>query len=245
MRDKVRVYGQARGNTADNLIQSCLALRNAGYTAIGHINPFLDDASTPLRCNFAGSMDAAVSLVFAIRDAVGLDVDLCIDVHRRLNPAQAIAFGHAIRDTSPLFYEDPIRPDSIGAMARVQSGVSLPVATGERIYSLDDFKQLCVSGAVSYLRPSIGLCGGFTGAMRLAALAQAFDIALIPHNTFSPITTMASLHLSTAIPNFLICEYPTSLYLDGIGSTELAAQALVKEELQHVDGYVSAPDRPG
>lgn len=130
-------------------------------------------------------------------------------------------------------------------MARVQDCVPLPVATGERIYSLDDFKQLCTSRAVAYLRPSIGLCGGFTGTMRLAALAQAFDIAIVPHNTLSPVTTMASLHLSAAIPNFLICEYPTSLYHDGIGSTELAGRSLVATAPGHIGGYVPLPQMPG
>lgn len=241
VRDKIRVYGQARGDTADGLIQSCMDLRDAGFTAIGHINPFLDDGSTPLTCNFARPMEAAVKLVFDIRAAVGPDVDLCIDVHRRLSPAQAIAFGHDIQKVCPLFYEDPIRPDSSDTMARVQVNVPIPVATGERIYSLDGFKQLCLSRAASYLRPSICLCGGFTGAMRLAALAQAFDISLVPHNTFSPIATLASLHFSAAIPNLLICEYPTSLYLDGIASTELAGRGLVKTYPRVEDGYVPVP----
>lgn len=245
MRDSIRVYGQARGATPEDMIQSCLALRDAGYTAIGHINPFLDDARLPDGVNFARSMDSGARLAFAIREAVGLDVDLCIDVHRRLDPAQAVAFGHAIRDMRPLFYEDPIRPDCIDAMARVQANVPVPVATGERIYSLDDFRQLCASGAASYLRPSIGLCGGFTGAMRIAALAQAFDIGLIPHNTFSPVATMASLHLCAAIPNLLICEYPTSLYLDGICSTELVGRELVDGVPDRIGGYVSPPVGPG
>lgn len=245
LRDRIRLYGQARGNTADDLIRSCIALRNAGYTAIGHINPFLDDASTPLSTSFARALEAATSVVFAIREAVGLDVDLCIDVHRRLNPAQAIAFGHAIREARPLFYEDPIRADSIDAMARVQANVPVPVATGERVYSLDDFRQLCVSGSASYLRPCIGLCGGFTGAMRVAALAHAFDIAVIPHNTFSPVATMASLHLCAAVPNLLICEYPTSLYLDGHWSTELVGRELVTAIPHQAGGYAPVPVGPG
>ncbi|WP_292302937.1 mandelate racemase/muconate lactonizing enzyme family protein [Mesorhizobium sp.] len=245
MREKVRVYGQARGNSADDLIQSCLALRDAGYTAIGHINPFLDEAGKPFCSSFARAMEEATSLVFAIRRAVGLDVDLCIDVHRRLNPAQAIAFGYAIRDAHPLFYEDPIRPDSIDAMTRVQANVPVPVATGERVYSLDDFRQLCMSRAASYLRPCMGLCGGFTGAMRVAALAQAFDITIIPHNTFSPVATMASLHLCVALPNLLICEYPTSLYLDGVSSTELVGRDLVTSVPRLDAGYAPVPIGPG
>jgi galactonate dehydratase len=245
MRDRIRVYGQARGATPEDMIESCLALRDAGYTAIGHINPFLDDASRPVEASLARSMDSGARLAFAIREAVGLDVDLCIDIHRRLNPAQAVAFGHAIRDMRPLFYEDPIRPDSIEAMARVQASVPVPVATGERVYSLDDFRQLCVSGAASYLRPSIGLCGGFTGAMRIAALAQAYDIGLVPHNTFSPVATIASLHFCASIPNLLICEYPTSLYLDGICSTELAGREMVDGVPDRVGGYVSSPSGPG
>lgn len=245
VRERIRVYGQARGETAESLIRSCTDLADSGYSAIGHINPFLDGAGATLSCNFARSMDDAIKLAFDIRAAVGPDVDLCFDLHRRLNPAQAIAVGHGIRKVYPLFYEDPIRPDSTDAMARVQASLPIPIATGERIYSLDDFKQLCLSRGAAYLRPSIGLCGGFTGAMRLAALAQAFDISLVPHNTFSPVATLASLHLSAAIPNLLICEYPTSLYLDGISSTQLVGSALVTNIPVLKDGYVALPLGPG
>lgn len=245
VRERIRVYGQARGETAESLIRSCTDLAASGYTAIGHINPFLDGAGATLSCNFARSMDNAIKLAFEIRSAIGPDVDLCFDLHRRLNPAQAIAVGHGIRKVYPLFYEDPIRPDSTDAMARVQASLPIPIATGERIYSLDDFKQLCLSRGAAYLRPSIGLCGGFTGAMRLAALAQAFDISLVPHNTFSPVATLASVHLSAAIPNLLICEYPTSLYLDGISSTQLVGSALVTNVPALENGYVTLPQGPG
>lgn len=242
LRDRIRVYGQALGETAEKLIESCRNLSSHGYTAIGHINPFLDGAGAASSCNFARSMDDAINLAFAIRAEVGPDVDLCFDMHRRLNPAQAIALGHGISKAYPLFYEDPIRPDSTDAMAHVQANLPIPVATGERFYCLDDFKQLCLSRGAAYLRPSISLCGGFTGAMRLAALAQAFDISLIPHNTFSPVATLASLHLSAAIPNLLICEYPTSLYLDGLSSTQLAGRALVTSIPAIDNGYVALPE---
>lgn len=90
MRDSIRVYGQARGATPEDMIQSCLALRDAVLYCVGHINPFLDDARLPNGVNFARSMDSGACLAFAIREAVGLDVDLCIDVHRPLDPAQAV-----------------------------------------------------------------------------------------------------------------------------------------------------------
>nr|WP_246704227.1 mandelate racemase/muconate lactonizing enzyme family protein [Rhizobium sp. P38BS-XIX] len=245
-RQKMRVYGHARGATRKQLVERSTLLKAAGFNAVGHVNPFLDeDVDKPVSGTFASRLRFAVETLEEVRSAIGPDTDLCIEIHRRLRPAEAIALGDSISHIMPLFYEDPIRPDSASAMCMVQNQLKIPIATGERLFTLQQFHQLLESGGARYLRPCLSLCGGFTGARKVAALAEVYDVDLIPHNTYSPIATVASMHLAASIPNLLILEYPTARYTDDIASTGLVAQELAVRSPVQEGGYVTVEDRPG
>ncbi|CAN7632337.1 mandelate racemase/muconate lactonizing enzyme family protein [Brucella pseudogrignonensis] len=245
-RSKVRVYGHARGTSQGQLLDRCKNLKDAGFTAIGHVNPFLDeDIVNPLEGSYADGITKALETLEVVREAIGKDTDLCVEIHRRLKPAEAIAFGRKIEHLNPLFYEDPIRPGSASTMAQVQAHVGVPVATGERLFALEQFNELLQIGAVRYLRPCIALCGGFTGMKKIAALAEAYDVDLIPHNTYSPIATTASLHLAASIPNLLILEFPTAKYTDDFASTDLVASELTSVTLRQVNGFLPLNEGPG
>ena len=245
-RSRVRVYGHAKGRTAAELVESCAALKDAGFSAVGHVNPFLDeDLEQPLAQCYARHMHQGVATLEAVRQRIGNDVDLCIEIHRRLRPAEAITFGKLVTHLTPLFYEDPVRPDSVSAMSTVQRNLKIAVATGERLYTLEQFHDVLRRGAARYIRPSVGLCGGLTGARRIAAIAQAFDVAVIPHNTYSPVATLASLHFAAATPNLLILEYPTARFTDDVASTTHAAAELTTTVPPVVNGYVGVGDAPG
>jgi galactonate dehydratase len=245
-RSRIRVYGQAKGRTRDALVASCTALKQAGFTAIGHINPFLDeDAGVPFDRPYAARMAEGVETLAAVRAAIGDDTDMAVEIHRRLRPAEAIAFGNRISHLAPLFYEDPVRPGSVAAMAAVQAQLDIPVATGERLYSAEQFLELLQAGAARYIRPCLGLCGGFTGARRIAAIAAAFDVDLVPHNTYSPVATMASIHFAAATPNLLILEYPTARFTDDVAGTGLMAAELTTAIPVFAAGSVAVGDAPG
>ncbi len=245
-RSKVRVYGHARGTTREQLVERCKDLKKAGFTAVGHVNPFLDeDVGIPIAGAHVSRITEALETLEAVRDAIGVDTDLCIEIHRRLRPAEAIAFGRKLDHLNPLFYEDPIRPTSASIMAQVQSRIGVPVATGERLFAIEQFNELLQTGAAQYLRPCIALCGGFTGARKVAALAEAYDVDVIPHNTYSPIATIASLHFAASIPNLLIFEFPTARYTDDFASTTLVGSELTTIGLRQIEGFVSPSDRPG
>ena len=245
-RTKVRVYGHARGKDRAELVERCVMLTKAGFSAVGHVNPFLDeDPSTPIGGSHASRLRGAVATLEAVRAGIGEDIDLCIEIHRRLRPGEAIALGQSIAHLNPLFYEDPIRPGSVPAMARVQGQLGIPVATGERLYSLEQFHALLESGGARYIRPCLSLCGGFTGARKIAALAEAFDVDVIPHNTYSPIATAASVHFAAAIPNLLILEYPTARFTDDVASTELVAREMTTTSPIQAGGHVPVSDVPG
>jgi galactonate dehydratase len=245
-RSRARVYGHVKAATREAMIESCLALKAKGFTAIGHLNPFLDeDRSIPYYKPHALKMAEGVETLRLIRDAVGNDVDLCVEIHRRLTPAEAIQFAREIEPLRPLFYEDPIKPDSADSMARVQRGIPLPIATGERFTTLYDFQALLTRESVSFVRPSIGLCGGITGAKKIAALAEAHDVQVVPHNPFSPVILNAGLQIAAAIPNFAIQEYPTAEWADDSTAIALRGQEFVTILPKLADGFLDIPVTPG
>ena len=108
-----------------------------------------------------------------------------------------------------MFFEDPLRPNSFDAMAEVARHIDIPIATGERFTSLYQFQTLLTRNAVQYLRPDVCLCGGITGAKKIAAIAEAHDAWVVPHNPLSPVSTAACLQIAACIPNFAIQEYPS------------------------------------
>ncbi|MEO1017796.1 MAG: mandelate racemase/muconate lactonizing enzyme family protein [Pseudomonadota bacterium] len=240
--DRVRVYGHVKAATADAMVEGCMALKEAGYTAIGHFNPFLDE--DPGEAYFkphARKIEDAVDVVRRVREAVGPDVDLCVEIHRRLTPAEAIVFGRAIEPFRPMFYEDPIRPDGLDSMAAVAAQIGIPIATGERLTGIYDFQALMARGALRYARTCVCLCGGLTGAKKIAALAEANNIEVVPHNPLSPVSLAACLQLDACIPNCAIQEYPSG----GAPSFDLPAQNIVTHPHRPKHGFIEISDAPG
>jgi galactonate dehydratase len=245
MRHKARLYGHVKGRTAKTLVAEAKRLKAEGFTALGHLNPLLDeDESTPFYKSHAARIEDAIDIVRQLREAVGKDVDLCIEIHRRLTPPEAIALGRGIEKYTPMFFEDPLRPNSFDAMAWVADHIPIPVATGERFTSLYQFQTLLSRHAVQYLRPDVCLCGGITGAKKIAALAEAHDAWIVPHNPLSPVSTAACLQIAACIPNFAIQEYPSRTpELDG--GKELLGNDLATGLSDHEGGFIRIPEAPG
>ena len=239
VRDKARVYCHVYGDTRDKLVQGVRDAREAGFTAVGHLTPFLDEAKgVPFFKTHAEKMGDAIEAVAAYREAAGTGVDLCIEIHRQLTPTESITLARGIEKFHPLFYEDPILPDNFDAMALVAQNVSIPIATGERIHTIHEFAMLLARGAVQYIRPDVCLAGGLTHSKKIAAVAEAHYVGVVPHNPLSPISTAACLQLAASIPNFTIQEYP-------IGELEPPKSEIVKKPLEQKDGFLMIPDGPG
>src|SRR6266581_5494261 len=118
-------------------------------------------------------MQDAIDTVSRYREAVGNEVDLCIEIHRRLTPAEAVVLARGIEEFHPFFYEDPILPDNFDMMGLVAQNIHIPIATGERLHTIYEFEMLLARGAVQYVRPDVSICGGISGAKKIAALAEA------------------------------------------------------------------------
>ena len=245
MRHKARLYGHVKGRTIEKLVEEAVRLKAAGFTALGHLNPLLDeDETTPYYKPHAAKIEEAIDNVRRLREAVGPKVDLCIEIHRRLTPPEAIALGRGIEKYTPMFFEDPLRPNSFDAMALVAEHIDIPIATGERFTSLYQFQTLLTRNAVQYLRPDVCLCGGITGAKKIAAIAEAHDAWVVPHNPLSPVSTAACLQIAACIPNFAIQEYP-SRTPDLDGGSALLGNDLATGLAEQEGGFIAIPDAAG
>lgn len=239
VRDKARVYYHVFGNTLETLVQGCIDAKARGFTAVGHLTPFLDESRhVPYFKTHAAKIGDAIAAVRAYREAVGDSVDLCIEIHRRLTPAEAVVLARGIEQYHPMFYEDPILPDNFDAMAEVARNIGIPIATGERLHTIYEFQMLLARGAVQYVRPDVCLAGGISGSKKIAALAEAYHVGVVPHNPLSPVSTAACLQLAACIPNFTIQEYPT-------GEDTAPKSEIVKSVVRCEGGFLIIPDAPG
>ena len=238
-RDRARVYYHVFGETTEELVQGCIDAKARRFTAVGHLTPFLDEPrERPYFETHAQKMGRAIDRVRRYREAVGDEVDLCIEIHRQLTTAEAIVLGRAIEPYHPFFLEDPVRPDNFDAMAEVASSIPIPVATGERIHTIEEFEMLLSRGAARYVRVDVCLAGGITHSKKIAAVAEAHGALVVPHNPLSPVSTAACIQLAACIPNFALQEYP-------LGELEPPKSEMVKSVLTLEDGFLVVPDEPG
>ena len=238
-RHKARVYYHVFGQTREELVRGCIDAKERGFTAVGHLTPFTDDPrDQPYFKTHAAKMSDAIETVRQYREAVGDSVDLCIEIHRQLAPAEAIVLARGIEPYHPFFYEDPTLPDNFDAMALIAQHISIPIATGERLHTIYEFEMLLARGAVQYVRPDVCMCGGLTGAKKIAALAEARHVGVVPHNPLGPVSTAACIQLAACIPNFVLQEYP-------LGEDVPPKSEMVKSAVRREGGYLIIPDAPG
>ena len=150
------------------------------------------------------SIRLAEAAVAAMRDAVGDGIDIMVDCHAR--PSPAMKFGKALDPYGLYFFEEPCWPENIDGLAAINAAITTPVATGERITDLATFRDLFNKRGCDVCQLDITHCGGLTAARRIAALAEAYRIALAPHNPQGPVSTAASLEFGFSQPSYIICE---------------------------------------
>ncbi len=176
-------------------------------------------------------------IVEAVREAVGWDFDIGIEIHRNMNPANAIVFAQQIERFLPYFFEDPIAPDSVLSMGDVGKKLNLPLAVGERNNTLWEFREYCQQPGVQFLKPDIGLAGGFTHCKKIAAVAESFHQRVLPHHFLGPIANMALTHIATATPSWDMNEFAPE--------TGTFKEKIVTRISELKDGYFIPPEEPG
>ena len=227
-RDKVRVYASpmVRDKDPEQLAKRYIDLKKQGFTAA---KIFVNGNDKSLKEGhdeyFSGRIEMELEKVKICREAVGYDFDFILEAHRGMTLPEAVAFGRAVEPYRPMVLEDPVTPDNYDTMAEVASKIGVPIATGERFTSLREFEVLMSRHAAQYVRPDVCAIGGITTAKKVAAIAEAHDVLVIPHNPLGPVSTAACLQICASIPNLGIQELP-GFCLNG------QEDAMVKEPLK-------------
>ena len=235
-RRRLRVYANGWGGAQprDELADRAKAVVERGFTAL-KFDPF-----PGLWRAFIDRHDEeeAVDRVRAVREAVGKDVDILVEVHRRLAPMHAVRVARAMEPYAPFWFEEPVSARDLGALAEVRKAITLPVVTGEELYTKNEFRDVFEQRAADILNPDVCNCGGILELREIGAMAESFHVAVAPHNYNSTtIGLAATLHASAGMPNFLITEYFVNF--EEVGR-EIADQSFRVEE-----GFITLPDRPG
>jgi len=239
-REKVRLYTHLRGSVPQALAEHAAACVAAGFTAV-RLYPFGDFSATGrdlASLSYTAMLRNAEERVAAVRAAVGPDVDVMIDVVNRLTPAEAIAVGRVLEPYRLFFFEDPIEPENLAIWGDVAAKLPMPVAMGERLYTIYQFQELLNQKGAAFVRPDPSLAGGITNLKKIAALAEANYVSVAPHNPLSGVLTAACVQVDAAIPNFAVQEYPGDEY-------EQPKRDLVKAPLPREGGYLLLPTTPG
>ena len=235
-RRRLRVYANGWGGAQppDELADRARAVVDRGFTAL-KFDPF----PGPWRAYIDRRQEEeAVERVQAVREAVGPDVDILVEVHRRLAPMHAVRVARAMEQYAPYWFEEPVSARDMGALAEVRNAISLPVVTGEELYTKNEFREVFEKRAADILNPDVCNCGGILELREIGAMAEAYHVAMAPHNYNSTtIGLAATLHASAGMPNFLITEYFVNF--EEVGR-EIADQSFRVE-----DGFITLPDRPG
>jgi galactonate dehydratase len=242
VRDRVRMYDHLGGgqmealylqDTAEHMAERARESLAAGYTALKVLvvpKTLPLEGSAPLR--------HAATLMAAIREAVGPDVDVMVDLHARTTPAMAIHYGEVLRPFRPFFLEEPCPPENVGGMAEVTRALpGIPIATGERLVTRWGFRELLERRACAVIQPDLCHCGGLWEARKIAAMAETYYVSVAPHNPLGPVATAAAIHFALATPNWLIQE--------AIRADVPWRDAVVGGGLPVVQGYILPPPAPG
>ena len=231
MRDRIWCYGRWDGATPELAVERALSFTEQGLTALkgdpfDHRGLFIPIEAERL----------AIRKLEAVRGAVGDDVELLVEVHGRLAPSDAIRIGNAMEPYRPFVYEEPVPPQNIDALQRVAEAVSIPIATGERLYTKWDYTDLLSRQIVAMIQPDIVQGGGILELKKIAAMAEAHYVGFQPHNPYGPLCTIASLHLDACVPNFMIQEGGIHPWFQDVCFDGFPRQK---------DGFLPLPQGPG
>ena len=203
VRNKVRAIAQGvNGKTPDEFAEKVNTLKEKGFTAV-KFTPMPFDWP---KYTYSKLMDVSANIVKAVRNKVGVDFDIAIEIHRNMRPHEAIVFCNEIEKYKPYFVEDPIVPDSVLSMSNLSSKINLPLAVGERNAGIWEFKEYAELVNPGFFKPDIAVAGGITGVKKISDIAQAHHIKICPHNFQSPIATAACISVAVSSPAWDVQE---------------------------------------
>lgn len=237
VRDRIRVYSWIGGDRPDDVAQAALERKQQGFNAIKmNGSAELELIDTPR------STTAIVDRVAAVREATGDDFDIAVDFHGRLSVAMARRVLPLLEPYLPFFVEEPLVPEVSDRIGEITRATSIPIATGERLFSRWDFHAVIDQG-IAVVQPDLSHAGGISEVRRIAALAESRDVAIAPHCPLGPIALAASLQVGFATPNLLIQEQSLGIHYNT--GSDLLDYLVDPTVFAYRDGYVDLLNAPG
>lgn len=238
VREKMKVYGWIGGDRPAKVAEAAKKRVKEGFHAVKmNACPEMEWIDTPKK------IQDAVACIKTVRDAVGYNVGLGIDFHGRVHKGMAKVFMKELESLRPMFIEEPVLSENMEAFAVLAQYTTTPIATGERMFSRWDFKRLFAQGVVDIIQPDLSHAGGITEVKKIAAMAEAYDVALAPHCPLGPISFAAALQVDFTCINAIIQE--TSMGIHYNEGADLLDYLLNPEVFKVKEGYIHRPTLPG
>ena len=237
-RNRVRVYQWIGGDRPRDVGDAAREKVDEGFTALKM------NATAELRSvDNPRAVEEAVDRIAAVREAVGSEVDIGVDFHGRVSKPMARRLARALEPYDPMFIEEPVLPEHNDALPDIRAATTIPIATGERMYSRWDFKEIFESNAVDVIQPDLSHAGGITEVNKIASMAEAYDVSLAPHCPLGPIALASCIQVDVCSPNTLIQEQSLDIHYNE--TSDVLDYLADPSVFEYRDGYVDIPDGPG
>ena len=238
VRDRIKVYAWVGGDRPADIVASAQQAIADGFSATK-----MNLTEELQVVDHLSKIDDAVERIASLRSAVGNKLDIAVDFHGRVHAPMAKVLIKAIEPYNPLFIEEPVLSEHLETMAQLRRNTHIPIATGERLYSRFDYKNLFTLGAADIIQPDLSHAGGITECKKIAAMAESWDLALAPHCPLGPIALAACLQIDAVSQNAFIQEQSQGIHYNQ--SNDLTDYLIDPSVLHFSDGYVDIPQGPG
>ena len=237
-RDTMRVYSWIGGDRPSEVAVAAKKMTELGFTAVKM------NATEELQyIDSFEKIDQAVQRVAAIRDALGNKLDIGIDFHGRVHKPMAKVLAKELEAYHPMFIEEPVLPENNEALREIANHVSIPIATGERMFSRWHFKTILQEGYVDIIQPDLSHAGGITECKKIISMAEAYDVAAAPHCPLGPIALAACLQVDATCHNAFIQEQSLAIHYNQ--GSDLLDYIVDKDVFKYENGFVKIPESPG
>jgi galactonate dehydratase len=230
LRDRIRMYASAGGSTPEEAAQSARNRLAQGFRAL---KTGVAGGRAARMVETPAFVERAVATFAAMREAVGKEIDIAIDFHGAISPQTAGLLIKALEPYQPMFIEEPVQCQNVEVLADLARKTHIPIATGERLFTKWEFREVLEKRAASILQPDLAHAGGIFECRLIAGMAESYYAGIAPHCPLGPIALAACIQLDATIPNFIAQEHAT---LGG---------GYLKNPFVVTDGYVELPTGPG
>lgn len=237
-RDSIRVYSWIGGDRPSDVGHAAKEVVEAGFTAVK-----MNGTEELQYIDSYEKIDQTVERIAAVREAVGPYVGIGIDFHGRVHKPMAKILAKELEPYRPMFIEEPVLPENNEDLREIARSTSIPIATGERMFSRWDYKSLLAEGFVDIIQPDLSHAGGITECKKILSMAEAYDVAAAPHCPLGPIALAACLQVDATCHNAFIQEQSLGIHYN-VGS-DLLDYIVDKDVFKYEDGYVNIPNGPG